>query len=178
MLTSSFCPVCKFKNKLGAEHCSHCGAPLRNPPNTPDKNTEILGEMPSGKRSEFQAPSDYLHEISHRALALFIMGDPAPLLLENVEKVVLGRTPVQASEEVLDLSNYDAHQLGVSRRHTQISYKDGRFEIEDLNSANGTRLNHNRLTPGVAYPLNNNATIQLGELWITVQLKQPDSPPD
>jgi hypothetical protein len=174
MLTSSFCPVCKFKNKLGAEHCSHCGTRLRNPLPAHDNSTEILGQMPSGENKGFQSPPDYLNDMPHQALALFVMGAPAPLLLENFDKVILGRTPGGAMENVLDLSDYGAHQRGVSRRHALISYKDGCFEIEDLNSANGTRINQKRLIPGIAYPLDNNAVILMGELWITVQLKLRD----
>jgi hypothetical protein len=52
----------------------------------------------------------------------------------------------------------------VSRKHAQITYDDvsNAFYLTDLNSANGTRLNHQRLTPGQPVHLTNGAVIGLG----------------
>jgi hypothetical protein len=178
MLTSTFCPVCKFKNKIDAERCAYCGTLLHKPEEIPDKTTEILGEMPSSSYGDYKTPSDYQHELSAEAIALFIMEEPNPILIEKVETVVLGRSPVDTDEEFLDLTQYGALRLGVSRRHARISYSEDNFLIEDLHSANGTRLDQKRLTPGVAYSLNNNAVILLGGLRINVQLKHKEPHPD
>jgi VWFA-related protein len=52
----------------------------------------------------------------------------------------------------------------VSRRHAQITYDDARqaYVLTDLQSSNGTKLNEQRLTPGVPVLLNNGAVIGLG----------------
>ena len=52
----------------------------------------------------------------------------------------------------------------VSRKHAQITYDavSNAFYLTDLNSANGTRLNQQRLTPGQPVHLTNGAVIGLG----------------
>jgi serine phosphatase RsbU (regulator of sigma subunit)/pSer/pThr/pTyr-binding forkhead associated (FHA) protein len=50
----------------------------------------------------------------------------------------------------------------VSRQHAQIVFRDGKFFVEDLNSANGTFLNGNRLPPHTAIALGERDNLQIG----------------
>lgn len=58
----------------------------------------------------------------------------------------------------LDLSWDDA----VSRRHAELSYRDGQYWICDLQSSNGTMLNRLELTPGRRFPLASGDELSLG----------------
>jgi hypothetical protein len=50
----------------------------------------------------------------------------------------------------------------VSRRHAVVTFRDGRWWIEDCGSFNGTFLNGVRLQPGVSTPLRHTDRIELG----------------
>ena len=43
--------------------------------------------------------------------------------------------------------------------------------IEDLNSTNGTKLSDTALTPGASAPLQPGATLQVGDVTLTVTLQ-------
>ena len=49
----------------------------------------------------------------------------------------------------------------VSRRHAQIEHEEGRFEIQDVGSKNGTLVNGIRLSPGERHRLNSGDRIEL-----------------
>ncbi len=57
----------------------------------------------------------------------------------------------------------------VSRRHAIIHFRDGGFQIEDLNSSNGTFVNDKRVT---SQPLLENDIIQIGNTFLRVCLEQ------
>lgn len=67
--------------------------------------------------------------------------------------------------ELVDEVLNDDH---VSRRHLRISFRDGQFYIEDLNSSNGTFLDRHRLSPFQPAQLDYGATVALGGLEVTV----------
>lgn len=56
--------------------------------------------------------------------------------------VVVGRTTDSAEDADITFNN-----IFVSRKHFAIHNEDGQFYIEDLDSKNGTYVNHNRLQP-------------------------------
>ncbi len=58
-------------------------------------------------------------------------------------------------------------RVWASRQHALVNFENGNLSIEDLNSANGTYVNRQRVYPGQARPLAVNDIIQVG----TVQLK-------
>ena len=76
---------------------------------------------------------------------------------------VVGRNPFD-STVVLD-------HPGVSRRHFRLFTRGTSVLIEDLNSTNGTKLSDAALTPGASAPLQRGATLQVGDLALTVTLQ-------
>jgi hypothetical protein len=65
----------------------------------------------------------------------------------------------------------EPEDIGISRRHLQfVRQADGSFQVVDLNSTNGTRLNGHPIEPGVPAPVTDGDAITLGA-WtrITVQ---------
>jgi pSer/pThr/pTyr-binding forkhead associated (FHA) protein len=66
----------------------------------------------------------------------------------------------------IDLTE-DDHDLFVSRKHAQITFKDGDYYIEDLGSANCTYINKKiKLTPGNTHKLQNGDEIIIGKITL------------
>lgn len=96
-------------------------------------------------------------------------GSKFPSLLLDVEtRMILGRRGITTDEFVVDLSVFNAYELGVSRKHALLYVENGQIYVEDLGSDEGTFLNDNLLTPFKAYPVPNSAILKLGRLAIKV----------
>ncbi len=67
-------------------------------------------------------------------------GDPIPL---RGKKLMVGRRP--SCDIVLPFPNVSSH-------HCELEYKDGHWNIKDLGSSNGVRVNGERCTTRVLYP--------------------------
>ena len=74
--------------------------------------------------------------------------------------ISLGRHPELVDEIIQDQN--------VSRRHARIAVQAGQFYIEDLNSRNGTFLNHYKLSPFEPILLDYGALVRLGGLEFRV----------
>jgi pSer/pThr/pTyr-binding forkhead associated (FHA) protein len=76
----------------------------------------------------------------------------------------------RADEKPVDIDLEDQEppdRIWCSRQHALITFEDLAITIEDLNSANGTFVNRNRVYPGQKQNLKPNDVIQIG----TVQMK-------
>ncbi len=97
------------------------------------------------------------------------MPDTIRLLIKD--ELVLGRLePGQAVFGGLDLTPYQAAELGVSRRHALMRWQGNHLVVSDLNSDNGTILNGMRLQPEIPYRLSDGDTLYIGHLKMTIRL--------
>lgn len=87
-----------------------------------------------------------------------------PLILIDVKHLIIGR---RVGNNRLDLSLHYGKMLGVSRKHAEISFVEEHYFITDLNSANGTYLNNQKLTPEKAYRIEDADQIRFGH-FVTV----------
>jgi pSer/pThr/pTyr-binding forkhead associated (FHA) protein len=102
-------------------------------------------------------------------LTLVVIGPGQRIRLQGPGEFTLGRTdPEEEIYVTVDLSDYDAWESGVSRRHARIYTAEGRFWLEDAQSANGTFLNEEYLAPGQFRPLRAGDLIKLGILRLYV----------
>ena len=69
---------------------------------------------------------------------------------------------------VLDLTDLNAANLGVSKRHAMIRRSGSGFEVLDLSSRNGTWLNAERLVPNRPYPFASGSQIRIGQMRLLV----------
>ncbi len=76
----------------------------------------------------------------------------------------------------IDLTDLAQEPKIISRRHAQIEQDGGRFYITDLGSANGTRLNGQRLPPHQKTPLWPGDQIELGKngVFLTFEATLPE----
>jgi len=166
----SICPICQSENSIYVVECRQCGARLEVDP------VITLPTIPT----QFEAPIPHSHHAGHSwpppALTLYLTGKEAPVILPYQERTVLGRTANTELERCLDLTDYDASTLGVSRRHATISFTAEDCLLEDLGSTNGTWLNGNRLTAYKPHPVQNGDVVQLGQLYLLIYFKDaPES---
>lgn len=101
-----------------------------------------------------------------------LVGPPAATVRLDVWRVtVLGRAdPMSAFRPDIDYAPYGAVRYGVSRRHALLRPHNGRLDIVDQNSTNGTWVNGQRLMPGQGFPLGNGDTVELGALRMTFNI--------
>ncbi len=169
-----YCHRCYRKNDSGSESCAFCGTPL-NYKNTQIRTTiniPIVTEMPGVDASDgephLKIPSGGIG---------FSFGEHEPIIRQSADSFILGRYGPSSitSSAFVDLMNYDAANLGVSRSHARISFVDNAFVVEDLDSTNGSWLNDVKLTSRQSYPLYNNDRLMLGRLVMWVHLGERPS---
>src|SRR5262249_14237551 len=85
---------------------------------------------------------------------------------------VIGRSDDQAVD--IDLLDQEApSKVFASRQHARITWENGAMFIEDLNSANGTFVNRQRLHPHYKMPLKDGDYVQTGTVMFKVTYSAP-----
>ena len=172
-----FCLACHHKIAADATVCSVCGTPIV-PGKPADRTKEKMAPttVTAGLRvttTGLESPSKRsLPKLPENSFALFVMENPDPLIIENSEAVYLGRFAQVPTASSVDLTQYEAADLGVSRSHARITWSEGIYELEDLASSNGTWLNYQRLAYGKSYELHNGDIILLGQLQLVIYLPE------
>jgi hypothetical protein len=94
---------------------------------------------------------------------------PIPVNLKN--KVYIGRdVTARLFASFIDLSPFGGRELGVSRIHAVIEKSlNGIYQIMDLGSMNGSKIDGNRLKPFKLYPLTDDMKISIGSFPIRLQ---------
>lgn len=168
------CPNCKHQELPGALFCSECGTQLV----TADTLTSPLANQPveplefdeqESSPAVFPAQGPVV-PVKNVVISLHIVNTDRTMHLTGRSEYSLGR--IARGQPILpdfDLSEFDAYNQGVSRLHAAIKVQTQRILIMDLGSANGTRVNGQKLVPNVEYPLKNGDLIALGKLKIEFQ---------
>ncbi len=165
------CNNCQHENLLGALFCNECGARL-----VPQANltTQAIKRSPSDMLApELAVPSDNQQNSPVKevdaVISLLIVDTGQVLHLAGRNEYTLGR--VSEGQPILpdvDLSPYDAFNQGVSRLHVSMKLTKNGVVITDLGSANGTRVNGQKIVSHVEYPINHGDTIALGKFQIQI----------
>ena len=162
--SDKFCPVCKNKNDRDALVCIHCGNALDENPPGPTV-TSLSPEAPTDDRSVIDSAVTIEDEmIPADGIAVYIAGIDKRVSVRIENEIIFGRNAKESKEPMLDLTDLGGFQMGISRRHAKIRRAGNGYEIIDLSSTNGTKLNGERLVPDKPYPLANGAQIQLGRM--------------
>ena len=92
------------------------------------------------------------------------------IAIQGPSTLIVGRDE-SLRDKGIDLTHFDAEEMGVSRKHAQIHHVSASnyLEIVDLGSVNGTYLNGQMLSPLQAYPLYDGDTVNLGSLVVQVR---------
>ena len=160
------CPVCKYSNEQNAVVCKHCGASLSSSkyasqtPKDPDV-TVFYAE----KQEEFHVEEPI---IPGDGITVYYAGKNEPIAIRTEDEFIIGRQTGDASESILDLSEFDGFQMGMSRRHAKIRRTQTGYEVIDLGTTNGTWMDDKRLVPNKPYPLANGSMLRLGRIRLLV----------
>ena len=164
------CPSCGKRHPENTLFCDDCGAYLLAEGR---KRTDPLAvEDVDWMETEFGATGALDSQDA----------DPVPIRLSIVDtgrqieftldrEISIGRLdPATATFPDIDLTNDEALEKGVSRRHAKITRKGTELFLEDLGSVNGTLLNGRRLTPYLPHALSDRDEIRIGRLLMRIHL--------
>jgi hypothetical protein len=141
-----YCPECGFQNPEAANFCSKCGAALVRDPGGGDTT---MAFTPEDLDEDFP-----LEELGTEGPALVVRsggGRAGEHFLPQEERTTIGRSP--DCDIFLD-------DVTVSRKHAVILRNDGKFQIEDQGSLNGTFVNRRRIDSS---PLADGDEVQIGK---------------
>lgn len=152
------CAVCDHIAHAEDVVCSQCGALL--PDLAPQTENPLPTTLPRVSLGEDLQPTTRL------VLQFFptetCLSIPLPSFL------ILGRVIPPGPPEVLDLTPFEGQTMGVSRRHCILKRRGQQFSVVDLNAANGTFVNNERLDPRQERPIHHGDELKLGRLAIRV----------
>ena len=161
------CKNCGQQQEKENLFCSQCGAKLVEDDGLrtmPINNVEKGGLVTNRLQGSGALPNTPLGKAR---LNLHIIRSGQILPLSGPGEYIVGR--VSEGQSILpdiDLEPYNAYESGVSRLHVRIKIEDESMWITDLGSANGTRVNNQKLAPHQNYPLSNKDVVRLGRMSI------------
>lgn len=163
------CPYCRHDNLEGALVCEECGLNLWSNPQVEIPTRELADEA-----NELSVKSGWgTATFQQRNQIIIHIRDAAePLTIAPTGEFLIGRRDSASGVEPdLNLTPYNALERGVSRIHAAFRRGDDVLSIVDLDSANGTFLNGQRLAPNQPRLLRDGDEIRLGKLVMHVYFK-------
>ncbi len=161
------CPNCGHMELPGALYCNECGTQLVL--TSRDLTVTIPGTLASALHDDEVGESvmDVPPTPGDATLSLFIVDTGEVIQLEGLSEYTLGRSAEdQPILPDVDLEPYHAYEYGVSRLHASIKLSQQRALLTDFDSANGTQLNGQKLSPHKPYPVTHGDIITLGSMKI------------
>lgn len=160
------CKNCGEKQEQENIFCANCGAKLIDDDGL--RTMPINPEMGGLKTTRLQESGALNNPpLGAARLSLHIIRSGQILPLNGPGEYIVGR--VSEGQSILpdiDLEPYSAYESGVSRLHVRIKIEEATMWITDLGSANGTRVNNQKLAPHQDYPLGDKDVVRLGRLSI------------
>lgn len=164
------CPHCGKENRETDSYCYSCGHILASALSTLEvqSSTRKLDDVYESLEPRRRWGTAFFDQRSRLELKFRDSGQA--MLLEVPHRIVLGRAHDEAdvSQPDVDLAPYLALEQGVSRRHLELRRDHETIKVVDMDSANGTFLNGQRLIPGEPRILRDNDELRLGRLVFRV----------
>ena len=167
-----FCPSCQQRNRGDAVICEYCGKPLKSIPENDRSTIDLTGDTKSFVENFKEKIEQVNREEPAEGIAIYLLGltHPIEICLEN--EFVIGRLTEVTKEKVVDLTLYNAFNLGVSRRHLMVRRSGDGYEVIDLQSSNGTWVDGQRLVLQQPFAIKSGSQIRLGNMRIFVAFRQ------
>ena len=136
---------------------------------------EVTGMLPDRYEDFLAAPAPATEpfmdfEIPTKGIVLINLENGQMITTQENGAFVLGRAAnnVKPDETLVDLNQFGALELGISRAHAMIRRSKGSYQLIDLESSNGTWLENQRLVPKQPYLLESGNRFRIGRLNILV----------
>ncbi len=157
------CPQCGTVNHSEANYCYSCGTLLTR-----------LGTQQLYDEGEEESSAATFGKLS--SLVFTVRGfEHAPIHVDlgESQELIIGRTAQDSViEPDIDLVNYDAQKLGVSRVHLTLKRHENNITISDMGSSNFTYLNGERVYPQEVRVLRDGDELRLGKLVMRVAFQR------
>jgi hypothetical protein len=164
------CPYCQHEMMEGALFCEDCGLSLWG-----DSTGEVSTRKLEEEANEFSVKSGWgtatFQDLNQ--VIIHVRDAQDPITIRPSNEYLIGRHDVASGiAPDLDLTPYGALDKGVSRLHASLRRGDEVLSIVDLDSANGTYLNGQRLAAHQPRLLRDGDEIRLGKLVLHIYFKQ------
>jgi predicted amidophosphoribosyltransferase len=167
------CSSCNFANVDGAQFCENCGNPLASATPMPQQ----FPAPPPPVQQHYAAPPIPQAPLAPPQQVAFGGAVTGRLVLQssnaqlnfpqNKSEVTIGREdPVSSLFPDINLDPYGGFDAGVSRLHAKLMFQNGRLVLIDLNAANGTFVNKQKMSPNSPHPINNGDELRFGQLIV------------
>jgi hypothetical protein len=104
-------------------------------------------------------------------LRLIVLNSGRVLECPDQENVIIGRSDATTGDVPdIDMTPDNALELGVSRRHACITFRDNQVFLTDLGSTNRTFLNRQVMMRGQPYEIQDGDEVRLGNVIVKVIL--------
>ncbi len=162
----STCPRCSFQNPEQSLFCQNCELLLTdNVPKQRSKTTALLNGAVLNDVTQATAIFD------DTGIVVMIGDQTVALPVNQKNKVYIGRDVTsRLFSTFIDLTLFGGRELGVSRIHAVIERSlAGTYQLMDLGSMNGSRINGKRLKPFKLYPLADEMKVMIGSFPMSLQ---------
>jgi pSer/pThr/pTyr-binding forkhead associated (FHA) protein len=159
------CPDCGHNNRVGVMVCDKCGADLYE---------SLLEKVATKQLSRMQTRefnSDGTASSTSNPLVMYVTGYEQPVAIERKNALVVGRGGRESDGVDVDLTDYGAQDMGVSRRHARFDAQANPPMLTDLNSTNGVFVNGTKISANQAYVLRSGDEVKFGRLLVRVYFK-------
>ena len=163
------CHSCHSQNLRGTIFCVNCGISLLQ--HDRSRDTTGLGARPAARAVPERLPKAQTPlPSSERRFCATVLNSSRRLDLPLSTPLLIGRQDAARGHyPEIDLNHDGGYDSGVSRRHARITLAEGATYIEDLDSANGSFINEQRLQSGTSYRLQSGDELRLGSLILRIE---------
>ncbi|MEN4012780.1 MAG: FHA domain-containing protein [Bellilinea sp.] len=175
------CLNCQHQELPGALFCSECGAQLVTVDALTTHNLEKVHSDTLNSNILFKTIPEAEIKPDIVSTAIGVEAVMSLQMIETGRTIHLSGKPefslgrIAEGQPILpdvDLSEFEAYSQGVSRLHAAIKVGSQRVSIMDLGSANGTRVNGQKIVPHVDYPIKHGDMVALGKLKIQIIIQK------
>ncbi len=163
------CPYCQHTVLEGALFCDECGLNLWS-----DAQDHVSTRKLEEETNEFSVKSGWGTATfqDRNQVIIHIRDSVEPIIISPEVEFIVGRKdPASGTVPDLDLSPHGALEKGVSRTHAALRRGEDVLSIVDLDSANGTYLNGQRLAAHQPRLLRDGDEVRLGKLILHIYFK-------
>jgi hypothetical protein len=171
-ISQKFCPSCKLINRVDAIICEHCGNPFDSPSDKFSTTKGVEGETKLFHTDLLEKIEKLTKESPPEGIAIYLLDQANPIETRLDDEFIIGRLTGEKEDKVVDLSPYNANDLGVSRRHLMVRRAGKGYNVVDLFSTNGTWVNELTLLPQHPFAVKSGSQIRLGKMRIFLAFRE------